>query len=317
MVSPRGDGARLSVLMYHRVVPEADALTGEVDARSFDVQLRVLRDCFNVLPLAEAVELLAAGRLPSRAVAITFDDGYADNESIALPMLQQYRLPATFYIADGYLNGGRMFNDSVIESVRRTQKTHLDASLPGLPALPVGSLAEKQSALRRLIGHVKYLPLIERDVAIAKIAHASAATLPDDLMMRDEQVRRLADAGMDIGGHTVNHPILASIDLEAARNEIETNRRTLTTLTGRTPTMFAYPNGVPRKDFVFAHADIVRTAGYRAAVTTSWGAARHGQDLFQLPRFTPWDREPKRFAVRLMQNIVRNKPDILTSDTAG
>src|SRR5215471_13800654 len=143
LLSPAGRTAPLTVLMYHRVLENPDPLTGAVDARHFELQMRALREYFRVLPLTEAVDRLRARKLPSRAVSITFDDGYADNAVVALPILQAHSLHATFFVADGFLNGGRMFNDTVIEAVRRTPHS-VELGLRGLPpALPAGSIAEK------------------------------------------------------------------------------------------------------------------------------------------------------------------------------
>ena len=315
-LSPPGSAGRLTVLMYHRVLASPDALTGEVHAEHFDLQMRALREFFTVLPLTEAVDRLAAATLPSRAVAITFDDGYADNALIALPILKAHGLHATFFVADGFLNGGRMFNDTVIEAVRLARDPELRLGHSGLPdALPVVSLEEKQDALRRILRVVKYLPPEQRAVAVDKIAAAAGSPLPDDLMMTNAQVRELVDAGMDVGGHTVNHPILLRVDVETARGEIVRNRRALSTITGREPSLFAYPNGVPGTDYAYEHTQLVRAAGYKAALTTSWGAAATGCDLYQLPRFTPWDRERKRFALRLLHNLVARRPTLLRADS--
>jgi peptidoglycan/xylan/chitin deacetylase (PgdA/CDA1 family) len=314
LLSPAGRTAPLTVLMYHRVLSAPDPLTGAVDAQDFELQMRALREYFTVLPLAEAVDGLGAGQLPSRAVAITFDDGYADNAVIALPILKAHGLHATFFVADGFLNGGRMFNDTVIEAVRRIRSS-VELRVPGLPpALPAGSTAEKRDAVARILRVAKYLAPDERSLAVERIARLAESALPDDLMMTDEQVRTLVRAGMDVGGHTVNHPILSSVDTGTARREIELNRRRLGAITGTEPRLFAYPNGVPGKDFEYQHTQLVRAAGYQAAVTTSWGAARPGNDLYQLPRFTPWDRDPKRFALRLMHNLVARRPDLLRAD---
>lgn len=319
VLSPRGARARLAVLMYHRVLTMPDALTGEVHASDFDVQMRALRECFNVLPLVEAVDRLAHGTLPARAVAITFDDGYADNALVAVPILKKHGLHATFFVADGYLNGGRMFNDTVIEAVRRARGPALELSVAGLPAtLPVGSVDEKRAALGRILASIKYLQPEQRLAAVEQIAHAAGAPLPHDLMMNDGQVRGLVAAGMDVGGHTINHPILNSVDLETARREIEGNRRALGRMLGRLPEMFAYPNGAPGKDYAYAHTRLVREAGYKAAVTTSWGTAGSGDDLYQLPRFTPWDRSPRRFVLRLLENLARHRAVLLSAgDVAG
>ena len=80
--------------------------------------MRFAKANFNVISLADGVAGLKRGCLPPRALSITFDDGYRDNHDIALPILLQLGLPATFFVATGFLDGGRMFNDTVIEAVR-------------------------------------------------------------------------------------------------------------------------------------------------------------------------------------------------------
>ncbi|WP_163360867.1 polysaccharide deacetylase family protein, partial [Escherichia coli] len=91
-----------------------------------DAILGWLRSWFNVLPLDEAAQRLKDGSLPARAAALSFDDGYADNHDIALPLLQKHGLPCSFFIATGFLDGGRMWNDTLIESIRLSTKPLLD-----------------------------------------------------------------------------------------------------------------------------------------------------------------------------------------------
>ena len=211
-----------------------------------------------------------------------------------------------------------MFNDTVIEAVRRMRDPVVQLELPGLSAaLPVGSIAEKSEALGRILRVVKYLEPGERALAVERIAHLAGSALPGNLMMTTEQVRELARAGMEVGGHTANHPVLSSVDLEVARREIDVNRRALAAITGREPELFAYPNGIPGKDYAYAHTQLVREAGYKAALTTSWGAAEAGCDLYQLPRFTPWDRDARRFALRLMHNMIARRATVLRADSAA
>ena len=88
--------------------------------------MAALRRYCHPVPLIEGVRGLATGSLPDRAVTVTFDDGYADNAEVALPILQRHGVPATFFVATGYLNGGRMWNDSIIEAIRRAPATELD-----------------------------------------------------------------------------------------------------------------------------------------------------------------------------------------------
>lgn len=291
----------LSVLLFHRVQPVQDPLfPNEVWADNFRAKMAVLRRFFNVLPIASAVELLAAGRLPPRAVVITFDDGYADNHDVALPILRNLGLPATFFIATGFLNGGRMWNDSVIETVRRVAGDQLDLTAIDLGRHDTSSLDARRSAIGALLGRLKYMPESVRRETVDKISALAGVRLPDDLMMRDEQVRALHREGMTIGAHTHTHPILASESGQRSQDEIEGGKRTLEGIIGAPVRFFAYPNGKPRKDYESRHVDQVRAAGFAAAVSTAAGACVRAADPFQLARFTPWDIAPGRFAARLL-----------------
>jgi peptidoglycan/xylan/chitin deacetylase (PgdA/CDA1 family) len=110
---------------------------------------------------------------------------------------------------------------------------------------------------------------------------------------------------MTIGAHTVTHPILACTSDSAARHEIVASKRALEEQLGAPVGLFAYPNGKPGRDYSAAHVAMVREAGFDAAFSTAWGVASRTSDPFQLPRFTPWDRAPWRFGVRLAQNLRR------------
>src|SRR4051812_3379730 len=91
VLSPAGERGKLVVFIYHRVLPAPDPmLQGEIDAAGFEEHMALLAANFNVLPLREACERLREGTLPSRAVCITFDDGYADNEEVALRILKRF-----------------------------------------------------------------------------------------------------------------------------------------------------------------------------------------------------------------------------------
>lgn len=305
--SPAGADARLSILIFHRVHARPDPLfPGEPDAARFDAVCAWLKRWANVLPLDEAVHRWREGDLPARAAAITFDDGYADNHDVALPILQRHGLPACFFIATGFLDGGRMWNDTAVEAIRRCKQVALDlreGPLAALDLLDLGDWPARARALSQVLQTAKYLEPLARQAAVDDLAVRAGVRPPDDLMMRSEQVRALHRAGMQIGGHTVNHPILARLPLAIARAEITDGRERLQQLLDAPVTLFAYPNGKPGVDYQAEHASLVRELGFAAAVSTAQGAAHRDSDPWQLPRYTPWGRTALIYGGRLVANL--------------
>ena len=302
-------------MIYHRVLSQPDALfPGEPDAGRFDAQLALLKGWFNLLPLPEAVQRLREERLPPRALAITFDDGYADNCTVALPILQRHDVRAAFFIATDYLDGGRMWNDTVIESVRGCLLPDLDLSDLGLGAQPIRTPQEKSRAIASILGRFKYLPQEERETKAAALANRCGVALPDRLMLTGDQLRKLHKAGMTIGAHTASHPILANLPDQEARRDIAIGKERLERAIGEPVRFFAYPNGRPGQDYGAAHVRMVRELGFEAAFSTAVGTAGARSDLFQLPRFRPWGRTTTRYALRLAQGLARRTFDRVQVD---
>ena len=299
-----GPAPRLSILIYHRVLAHPDPLfPGEVDAITFASHLALLKRYFRVMPLLDAVQLLGRDKLPARAACITFDDGYADNAEVALPILRHYGLRATFFIATGFLDGGQMWNDKVIDLVRQAKGERLDLSASGLGCFDIASLSKRRHAIEVLLNALKYLP---PECRLERVERICGPGRPAGVMMSSAQVIALHRAGMDIGAHTVNHPILAQISDLQARAEILHGRERLEHIIQDSVPLFAYPNGKPGKDFGSSHVEIVKELGFQAAVATAWGAAGSAAERFELPRFTPWDRNRLRFLLRMGQNMFRS-----------
>jgi probable O-glycosylation ligase (exosortase A-associated) len=294
---------RLSILIFHRVLPAPDPMFPDLlDAARFEALARLLAASFKVLPVGEAAVRLAAGTLPPGALSITFDDGYADNAEVALPILQRHGLRGTFFVATGFLDGGRMFNDSVIECVRGAGADAVDLRDFELGHRRLVRPADRRRVVDELLPKVKYLGLAEREAFIARLAGSLAIRkLPDDLMMRSSQVIELHRAGMEIGGHTVRHPILRVIDDREAEAEVSDGRARLQELIDAPVQVFAYPNGRPMQDYDGRHVAMVRRLGFRAAVSTAPGTATAASDPHQLPRFSPWDRGAARWMGRLLR----------------
>jgi peptidoglycan/xylan/chitin deacetylase (PgdA/CDA1 family) len=129
-------------------------------------------------------------------------------------------------------------------------------------------------------------------------------------MLTGAQLRQLAHANMGIGAHTVSHLILASLTSAAAREEVAQSKRTLEGLLQQPVPLFAYPNGKPHQDYHRETREVVRDCGFEAAFSTAWGAARPGEDVYQLPRFTPWDASRARFGGRLLRNLTTRGSEV-------
>ena len=302
-IAAKGAGkGRLCVVNYHRILAAKDPLLeSEPDVATFRWQMELLATCFNVLPLHEAIALVRSGRMPPRAVCITFDDGYRSVHDLALPILQQFKLPATVFVTSGFVGGGNMWNDRIIEAVQNLPPGQLDLSELGLGAYSLASLGDRQKTVGALTEASKYLPPDARRDLIKRLELMVGEHLDHDLMLTAEMVISLDRAGIEIGAHTISHPILTSLEDESSRLEIAGGKKELEAIIGKPVRLFAYPNGKVGKDFDQRHTRMAREAGFTAAFTTSVGAVTGRQDLFQLPRSRPWDTTPFMFGMRLLR----------------
>lgn len=301
---------------FHRVPERADPLLPlEPEARMFDRLLGWISTQFRVLDPLEACERLYDGTLPARPAVLSFDDGYRDNYTVALPILKRYRVRATFFVATGYLNGEMMFNDRVIEAVRRCAGDHLCLDVasreaghrsPAIERLPLRNDVERRVAIDRILRTIKHLEpelRLERVRALEHEANVVDRERTTPMMMNAEQVSILHCEGMQIGGHTRSHPILVKLGDEEARAEIEGGLSDLAAITGERPRLFAYPNGRRGSDFDERHIRMAEACGVRFSFTTHPGAATRSSSRQELPRFTPWDRSPLQFGVRALLNL--------------
>lgn len=305
-------GARLTILIYHRVLERRDPLSPSTpDVVAFERGLRWLSNQFRVIALHEAIERLCEGDLPVGCASITFDDGYADNATLALPVLQKMGLTATFFVSTGFLDGGRMWNDTVIETIRRSRDGVIDLDEFGLGVHQMADDDQRRAAIARVLRRLKYFPLDEREQVADAIGARAQGAMPTDLMMTREQVVKLHRAGMAIGGHTVRHPILACLDEEASRREIVSGKHALEDIVDAPVRLFAFPNGQPGRDYTAQHVAMVRSAGFVGAVSTASGVATASSDPFQLPRFMPASEHPMRFRAQLLRNLLESRPEVV------
>lgn len=304
LLSPAGPGGRLSVLLFHKIPTVADPLTtGEMDLARFEHILDFLATNANVMPLPEATAALQAGKLPSRAMALTFDDGYAEWIDNVSPALRKRNLPGTFFVTTGQLSGSALWHERIVAAVRALPDTgfslpygfgsYTDLRLPGSRLRLVEELQER----------LKYAPLAERVGAIEVLEAQARSAIALPRPFDTESVRILHSQGFDIGAHTVHHPILNECTRAQARAEIGDSKEELEAIIGGRVHSFAYPNGRPNEDYGPEHVAMVKSLGYTSAVTTSNGVSTSRSDIFQLPRFTPWGVSDERIAFQLARNM--------------
>ena len=287
-------------LIFHRVLQQSDPMNpAEPTADWFRDLIAMLARDFKPIALDEALARAEGAELRGGTVSVTFDDGYADNFSVALPILREFRVPATFFVASDFLNGGRMWNDSIIETMRRLAPGTYDLGCADFAPFELSDWPSRRHAAQTVITAWKHLAPEQRQANVDALA-ARIEELPRDLMLTNAQLRELATSeGVTIGGHTRSHPILASLDRDQARVEIAGGKYDLENILQQEIDLFAYPNGKHGRDFRDEHAKLVQGAGFTAAVATDWGTLSNTTDRYRIPRFTPWNPNLARFSIDL------------------
>lgn len=290
----------LSILIYHQILPELDELRFDgVDAKQFAQQMLWVKDHFNVLPLRTALRLMAKNKLPSRALCITFDDGYLDNYTVALPILKKIGLPASFYISSGMLGGNRMWHDDIIDAVRLTKLPKIELADKNYSLNGIG---DKIEFLRFFEDYYKSLPINEANTLLDDLLHELGQPPDRVLFMDADQVRKMAQEGMEVGSHGRTHRILTSISDQEAEYEIAKSKCEIEAIVENEVSGFVYPNGKAPADFSAHHSSMVRKAGYEYALATNYGCSNQVDEKYKLKRFTPWRKTKNGFLLSMFLN---------------
>ena len=297
---------KLSILIYHQVVSETDPMRpGDPDAQLFLWQMKLLRDHFNPLPLATAVHLLERGTLPANSVCVTFDDGYLNNLEVAQPILEKFAIPATVFVATAFSDGRNMWNDRLIDLLGQPEAATINLDVLEMEPVTLGDWESRRAIADSIIPVLKYKDYREREKLVDQLYLDNTAPEANRKMMSHEDVIELARKGVDIGAHTVDHPILKSLPRSEQSLQVTGSKKALEDLLGQAVTGFAYPNGRPGSDYDETTRELVRAAGFHYAVSTRWGISTQQTNQFELNRFTPWDETPARFHLRMLRNAIQ------------
>lgn len=322
----RSFSTRGLILMYHRISTVApDPWDLCVSPAHFEEHLQVLCKDFQVLTLQQFVQTQQENRLPHRAVAITFDDGYADNLYEAQPLLEKYDLPATFFVSSGYLGQEREFwwdelGRHVLESDRLPPvlslningarfEWHLqkvDGDAPLVPNQQQGRAKKRVNAphsrlelYQDIWQHLYPLPHEVRQGILTEIAAwmgSSTETRDSHRIMTHKELGLFAQSPLvEIGGHTITHTSLAAHSASVQGAEIRENKRQLETIVEHPIKTFSYPHG----DYTPATIQLLRTEGFSSACTVEAQPVWRGSHRFQLPRYGVGNWDGEEFAKRL------------------
>src|SRR5688572_18050072 len=303
---------RAIVLMYHRVAETiCDPWGLAVSPRNFAAQLAWLKQERDVVPLSWLTSQMAIGHVPSRAVAITFADGYADVLLAGKPILEQHECPATVFLVTGALGSPGFWWDDLSKILLEptTVPEYLEIEIAGhRHAWQIFDDAGSENSLNQVSRSGLYQALwtlLRPLVASARAAHirelaswanAPSITRESDRVVTSDEVAQLHVPGfIDIGAHTVSHPSLPLLDSSQQAAEISESQIACEALLGTPIAGFSYPFG----DYDDVTVRLVRDAGFDFAVTTQPRAVRDVRNHHLLPRLGVENWDAERFSTEL------------------
>lgn len=288
------------VLVFHRVNDEGDPFFPSVSTAVFAAWMKHIAEHYVVFTVEELAERIRRGGVPRRALALTFDDGYRDMLTHAAPVLARHGLPATVFLATGYIGTTEMpWYDLLALGFKTTAQDRVELVFGQV--LPLGSTAERLRALQIALSHLKRISDESRREALARLLEElqpACAQRQKRLMLSWEEADTLRGLGVSVGAHTVSHPILSRVGAAEAWQEIHGSKIAIERRLGTTVRAFAYPNG-GRDDYSGTTVDLVHRAGFSCAVTTRRGLNMSSTPVLELRRGGPSEHHLPTYALKL------------------
>jgi len=266
---------RPRILMYHNFCRAEDSYNHDVSVPALRMQLQYLKRHFRVVSLADLVEQIRFhGSFQPNSVVLTIDDGRRNCYEHLYPLLSEFRMPATFFVISSFIDGyDWLWTDKVLWLSK--QRGAPDELLPG-------RIADFFCKLNRLVPRV-------RDESVLAIAQAMGVAIPTQppppfSPCSWAELREMSHSGLvEIGSHTVTHPILSTVEDHEARDEVTRSRARIERALGKKVRFFCFPNGKPG-DYRQSQLQELKEAGYEGAVVSSFGLVRRTSNLYELPR---------------------------------
>jgi peptidoglycan/xylan/chitin deacetylase (PgdA/CDA1 family) len=285
----------LTILTLHRIIPEGECYFIPPMALSVKNLRRILElvgRFFSPLTLNEAVKRLRSGlALPRQAVSLTFDDGYLDNFTIVLDILNRYGINATFFIPVNQIENQEIYwwdllyqigeeNPSALATLAEQQKALPQGIISRLKEMSRMAYRGQESVYRECVRLLNGTNAAKREQFIAELRRLSIPKDYKRLLLNWDEVREISRQGHEVGSHTLSHRPLTQLGEVDARKEIFESRTALSKKIGQEVVGFSYPRG----EWNQTVAKFVAQAGYSYAVTTRYGRNSSSADVYRLGR---------------------------------
>jgi peptidoglycan/xylan/chitin deacetylase (PgdA/CDA1 family) len=259
-VRQKRKGRYLTVLTYHRVLDVGldfpfDEDLVSASSQQFDEQLSFIGKHFNVINFKMLREHMEGGaHLPDRPLILTFDDGYIDNFEVAYPLLRKHNMTGTMFVAAGYISRNRLFWwDKIAYIVKSTDKSGIELQGRWNLAVDFERHSGKQGAARHVIKWAKTKPDEEKEAFILELAEHCGVEFDENnfcLTMTWENLLEMSNNGIEIGAHSVNHPIFSNVDVERLRDEVIGSKQMIEERLGSEVVAFGAPGRgrIPAQD---------------------------------------------------------------------
>ncbi len=286
------------ILLYHRVAElQVDPLLLSVTPAHFEEHLQVLSRITKPLSLRSLVRSLKSNEVTTHGAVVTFDDGAADNLHNAKPLLERYNIPATVFVATEYAKGEREFWWDELERlllVPRELPEKLSLKIDGTTLNWDPATSSRQQFYEHVGDSLRLMPTAQRFDVIGELQQWSrAGTTPRQThrALSHDEIRKLAVGGLvEIGAHTVTHPVLSAIPLAQQEQEIRQSKLQLEEILDQPVESFAYPYGT-KDDYTRETVDLVRQGKFTCACSNFRGVVQPRTSLYELPRLVvrDWD----------------------------
>lgn len=300
---------RILILCYHRIGIGGIPFYSELSTQLFEAQMRFLRRNYQILSLADACRELKSPTNNAPGVVVTFDDGYRDLFTEAMPILGRYRIPATVYLTVGSIESRQVaWYDRVFLGLKHAHGSRLECDLGGArpKRFELKDAGERFRAAVEIISTLRSMPNERRCGLLADLEKQFQLPPAElaDRMLTWEQIRSMRDEGVSFGCHTMTHPAASRLSMSGLQEELVQAKILMEKRIGRAVMDFSYPFGKP-EDCGTQPRSILTQAGYRSAVTTTSGVNVPGVDLYGLLRVSAGDeRSLAMFAFQLNQHIL-------------